>query len=224
MSLVANTSIPTFFGPSIIFAQMLSLLHSVTSIVNCCQRHLPIISFRSAAKAETHEEQRNIAAQTRKILLTNAPPIEEAEPRAWGGRIKACSRLTNILDIFEHGRPLSRSSDRNGVPRTYQVGRCYPPTGGLGRSSVHVRRTPKADVNSRLARAVANDACDSSSQFREQQQPPPTPGFSVNERTQEVPRGLMYLIRNQNLAHTSVYESGGQEFESLRARHFGIRY
>jgi hypothetical protein len=41
-------------------------------------------------------------------------------------------------------------------------------------------------------------------------------------RTQQVPNRGNSLRPRQNLPHTSVYEPGGREFESLQARHFPL--
>src|SRR5580658_6907119 len=73
VSLDANNSIPTFFGPATTFAQMLSGWHWVTSIVNCCQRHFPIKSFRPAAEASAQDRAKTMSAQIRIFWFTNAP-------------------------------------------------------------------------------------------------------------------------------------------------------
>src|SRR5262249_15436854 len=52
MSLEANRSKPTFFGPAMTLAQALLPSQARTSMVKSCQRHLPSMSCNEAADAD----------------------------------------------------------------------------------------------------------------------------------------------------------------------------
>src|SRR5262249_37013130 len=80
-SLEANTSMPTFFGPAMTFAQALWPSQALTSMVKSCQRHLPSISCKEAADAHPPAESTTEIKRACTIfaLPTNASPERSHE-------------------------------------------------------------------------------------------------------------------------------------------------